>query len=66
MSIRPLRYNGIAYAGINTLYLWAVADAHGYESPYWMTRKQAGDLGGEVRASGASAGAASGSTAMMR
>ena len=50
LSIRPRRYNGAAYAGINTLYLWAVADACGYESPYWMTCKQAGDLGGKIEA----------------
>ena len=50
LSIRPRRHNGVAYTGINTLYLWAVADAHGFESPYWMTVKQANDLGGKINA----------------
>ena len=33
----PLRANGVPYTGINRLYLWAAADAMGYESRYWMT-----------------------------
>ena len=48
-SSRPLRHNGIAYTGINTFYLWAVAETTGYSSPYWMTYRQAGELGGQVR-----------------
>jgi antirestriction protein ArdC len=47
---RPKRHNGLAYTGVNTLYLWAVADACGYISPYWMTARQAVELGGTVRA----------------
>jgi len=46
---RPLRHCGTAYTGINNLYLWAVADANGYKSRYWMTYRQAGELGGQVR-----------------
>ncbi|UVO53733.1 ArdC family protein [Sphingomonas sp. SUN039] len=46
---RPLRHCGTPYTGINTLYLWAVADALGYKSPTWMTYKQASELGGQVR-----------------
>src|SRR3546814_16819944 len=34
---RPLRHCGTPYTGINTLYLWAIADAEGYRSRYWMT-----------------------------
>ena len=48
-GMRPARYNGLAYTGINTLYLWAVADARGYSSPYWMTARQARELGAAVR-----------------
>jgi antirestriction protein ArdC len=48
-SGRPLRHCGTPYTGINTLYLWAVADANGYESRTWMTYKQATELGGQVR-----------------
>lgn len=45
----PLRANGVRYTGINSLYLWAVADAFGYRSRYWMTYRQAQELGGQVR-----------------
>lgn len=48
-SGRPLRHNGEPYSGINTLYLWAAADTCGYRSRYWMTYRQATDLGGQVR-----------------
>ncbi len=48
-STRPLRHNGISYSGINTFYLWAVAESRGYTSPYWMTFRQALELGGNVR-----------------
>ena len=44
-----LRANGVPYTGINRLYLWAAADAMGYESRYWMTYRQAQELGGQVR-----------------
>lgn len=46
---RPRRAQGQAYTGINSLLLWAIADCQGYNSQYWMTRKQARDLGGRVR-----------------
>lgn len=45
----PLRHNGDAYRGVNILMLWAVADQQGYNSPYWMTFKQAKELGGTVQ-----------------
>jgi len=47
--VRPLRHNGVAYRGINTLLLWMTAAQHGYQSPYWMTYGQAQALGGQVR-----------------
>lgn len=47
--IRPLRHNGIAYRGINVLMLWGAALEAGYNSPYWMTFKQAQELGAHVR-----------------
>lgn len=46
---RPLRHCGTPYTGINTLYLWALADAHGYRARHWMTYRQATALGGQVR-----------------
>lgn len=46
---RPLRHCGTPYTGINTLYLWAIADAQGYRSRYWMTYRQAEAMGGNVR-----------------
>jgi antirestriction protein ArdC len=46
---RPLRHCGTAYTGINTLFLWAMGDAMGYSSRYWMTYRQAEALGGHVR-----------------
>ncbi len=46
---RPLRHEGEPYRGINTLWLWAAADERGYRSRYWMTRRQAEELGGRVR-----------------
>lgn len=47
--IMPLRHNGEAYRGINILILWSVAMKQGYQSPHWMTYKQAKELGGQVR-----------------
>lgn len=47
-SGRPLRAKGEAYTGINSIYLWAVADACGYRSRFWMTKKQAQALGGNI------------------
>lgn len=46
---RPLRHCGTPYTGINTFYLWAIGDANGYRSRYWMTYRQAEALGGNVR-----------------
>lgn len=37
------------YRGINTFLLAMIAWAHGYESSYWLTFKQAKALGGKVR-----------------
>jgi len=48
-AIRPLRHNHQGYLGINVLILWATAQEAGYASPYWMTYRQAGELGGQVR-----------------
>lgn len=47
--VRPLRHNGVAYRGINTLLLWMTAAERGFMSPFWMTYKQAQALGGQVR-----------------
>lgn len=49
MGGAPLRANGVPYTGINRLYLWAVADSLGHGSRYWMTYRQAQELGGQVR-----------------
>ncbi|MFL9828747.1 ArdC family protein [Rhodoplanes sp. SY1] len=46
---RPLRANGIPYQGINVLMLWTAAIEHDYAAPFWMTFKQAIDLGAHVR-----------------
>jgi len=46
---RPLRANGVAYRGINTLVLWSAAMEKGYRAPIWMTFKQALELEAHVR-----------------
>lgn len=46
---RPLRHCGTPYRGINTFWLWMVAEAGGFQSPYWMTYRQCAALGGQVR-----------------
>ncbi|MBY8335361.1 ArdC-like ssDNA-binding domain-containing protein, partial [Qipengyuania pacifica] len=46
---RPLRSCGTPYRGMNTFWLWMVADGCGYVSPYWMTYRQCQKLGGQVR-----------------
>lgn len=46
---RPLRHNGQRYSGINILILWAEAEAKGFVSPFWMTFRQASELGGFVK-----------------
>ncbi len=45
----PLRATGERYRGINVLSLWLEASEKGYASPYWMTYRQASELGGQVR-----------------
>lgn len=45
----PLRANGIPYKGINWLLLTVETEMKGYQSPYWMTFKQAKEKGGNVR-----------------
>lgn len=45
----PLRVTGQAYRGINWLMLAMAGASRGYANPYWMTFKQALDLGGAVR-----------------
>ncbi|QFT92074.1 DNA primase TraC [Roseovarius sp. THAF9] len=45
----PRRSTGQPYQGINTLLLWLEASEKGYQSPYWMTFKQAKEMGGAVR-----------------
>jgi antirestriction protein ArdC len=47
--IRPLRHNGLPYSGINVLMLWSAAVECGFASPFWMTFKQAQELGAHVR-----------------
>ena len=42
---RPLRHNGVPYAGMNVIMLWAEAMERGYTAPIWMTFRQALDLG---------------------
>lgn len=48
-SSMPLRSNGIPYRGINILTLWCEATARGFQSPFWLTFKQALELGGNVK-----------------
>lgn len=47
--MRPLRWNDIPYTGINTIMLWATAADKGYQSPYWMTFKQASEMKAHIR-----------------
>lgn len=46
---RPLRSCGTPYRGMNTFWLWRIAEAAGFTSPYWMTYRQCQKLGGQVR-----------------
>lgn len=48
-TTRPLRACGVPYRGLNVFWLWMIADACGFASPYWMTYRQAALLGGQVR-----------------
>jgi antirestriction protein ArdC len=47
--VRPLRFGGIPYRGINVILLWSAAMAKGYGAPVWMTFKQALELKAHVR-----------------
>jgi antirestriction protein ArdC len=47
--MRPLRFNGVPYSGINILMLWAEAVTKGFASPSWMTYRQATELNAHVR-----------------
>lgn len=49
VSFRPLRANGQAYRGVNTVVLWGAAMARGFVSPYWLTFNQAKELGASVK-----------------
>ena len=46
---RPLRHTGEPYTGINVLLLWSESLARGFEAPLWMTYRQAGQVGAQVR-----------------
>ncbi len=48
-SLRPLRFNGEPYRGVNVLMLWVSAQEQGFSSPFWMTFQQAQSLSGAVR-----------------
>lgn len=45
----PTRACGERYRGINHFWLGLIADMSGYTSPFWMTYRQATELGGQVR-----------------
>jgi antirestriction protein ArdC len=47
--VRPLRFNGQPYKGINILMLWSAAMEKGYGAPIWMTFKQALEFDAHVR-----------------
>jgi antirestriction protein ArdC len=47
--VRPLRFNGQPYKGINILMLWAAAMEKGFAAPIWMTFKQALEFDAHVR-----------------
>ena len=46
---RPLRHNGQKYSGINVITPWMSAEMAGFVSPFWMTFRQARELGGFVK-----------------
>lgn len=49
-TAQPLNaISGRSYRGINTLLLWAAADASGYSSGRWATYRQWAEAGGQVR-----------------
>ena len=45
----PHNIAGRAYRGANVAWLWATAEAMGYDRPIWMTYNQAVEAGGSVR-----------------
>lgn len=45
----PRRATGESYRGVNIIMLWSAAVAKDYASPYWLTLRQANQLGGHVR-----------------
>ncbi|MFO0203344.1 MAG: ArdC-like ssDNA-binding domain-containing protein [Alphaproteobacteria bacterium] len=45
----PRRATGENYRGVNVIMLWSAAVAKGYASPYWITLRQANQLGAHVR-----------------
>jgi antirestriction protein ArdC len=47
--VRPRRFNGLPYKGINVLMLWSAAMEKGYSAPLWMTFKQALEFDAHVR-----------------
>lgn len=47
--LMPLRSTGETYQGINVLLLWGEAMLQGYQSPTWMTLRQANKLKAKVR-----------------
>ena len=47
--VRPRRFNGLPYNGINVLMLWSAALERGYAAPVWMTFKQALEFNAHVR-----------------
>jgi antirestriction protein ArdC len=40
------------YRGINILLLWTAAMKKRYRNPFWLTFKQAGDVGGKIKRGG--------------
>ena len=46
---RPLRFNAQPYSGINVIVLWMTAEMSGFISPFWLTFRQALELGGHVK-----------------
>lgn len=45
----PMNFKSKAqYSGVNILLLWSETVIKGYSSPYWLTYKQAAELGGNV------------------
>ena len=47
--VRPLRFNGMPYNGINVLMLWTAAMDKGYSAPIWMTFKRALEFEAHMR-----------------